>query len=176
MNDERHQAFFLQLDSQQIVSLVLEELVVLPELRAHAPELECRLNPRDELGGANGFCQEVVTACGKRAIERVHVAERGQKDYRKIFAPWKRPNPFARDKAIHVGHSDVENGAVRRLAQEHFDRAAAVLGENDSIPLVFERALCEGPIRFVVIDHENGGGFVDGWFGHGRFARAIRQN
>ena len=74
VDDERHEALLLELKAHQVVTLALEEIVVLVELRAHASQLQRGIHADDELGGSHGLREEIVSASQEGAVERLDVA------------------------------------------------------------------------------------------------------
>ena len=136
---------------------MLQELVVLAELDSHPTELEGGLHASDELGGSHGLREEIVSAGFQRPIEGIDVAKSGEKDDRGLRAAWEGANARTRLEAVDVRHAHVQEDAVRRFAFEGNDSRPAVVGQDDAVALVLQRAPGESPIRVVIVDDEDGG-------------------
>ena len=60
-------------------------------------------------------------------------------------------------EAVHLRHLDVEQQQVERLASQHLQRDAAVLGERDAMPQQLEAARQQQPVDLVVVDDQQAG-------------------
>ena len=65
----------------------------------------------------------------RRALERVDVAERGEKDDRHAGAIWLRADVLAHGESVDLVHADVEEDAVGPFAIEERQRFCSALRE-----------------------------------------------
>src|SRR6476646_220172 len=64
--------------------------------------------------------------------------------------------------AVELGHEHVEEEQVEPLLSQQVERLAAVLGEDDRVPLVLETAREQEPVHAVVVCDENRAGCGSG--------------
>jgi hypothetical protein len=156
MDDERHEPFLLELKTHKLIPLPFEDGVMFAKLGPHTFELQRRLNPDDELRGAEGFRKEFVSPRTDGLVECVDVTLGGKKEDRNVDAAGEGADPAARLESVDVGHANVEKDAIRRLSLKRRDGRSSAARHDDAVAFILERALGEQTVRLVVVHDEDG--------------------
>jgi hypothetical protein len=155
VDEELAQLLLVQLQPNQIVALTTQLRIQLAPLGDHAALLHGIGDARYQLGRAHRLGDVVVAARLLRAVERIDVALRGQKQDRNVVALGQLAHALAHGDTVEPGHPDVEQHAIGAALCKPCEAQLTAGGQLDVVAFILERSLSERPILGVVVDDKD---------------------